>query len=81
MRGPRLPKRVAPPIPVLPRRQQLSSSRTLLVRHDKAHGDDVVELAFSRHDPPEKTSMKGPGPIIIMHGLFGSQRNNRTMSK
>ncbi|KIW71536.1 hypothetical protein PV04_03691 [Phialophora macrospora] len=80
MRGPRLPNRVAP-IPALLPRRQLSSSRTLL-RHDKAHDDnDVVELAFSRHDPPETTSMKGPGPIIIMHGLFGSQRNNRTMSK
>ncbi|KAK4945122.1 hypothetical protein LTR10_015548 [Elasticomyces elasticus] len=37
---------------------------------------DVVDLAFHRHDPPEQT--KGP-PIILMHGLFGSQRNNRTM--
>ncbi|KIX10356.1 uncharacterized protein Z518_01438 [Rhinocladiella mackenziei CBS 650.93] len=41
---------------------------------------NVVELAFHRHDPPDVTTAKGP-PIIIMHGLFGSQRNNRTMSK
>lgn len=40
---------------------------------------DVVDLAFHRHDPPD-TSTKGP-PILLMHGLFGSQRNNRTMSK
>ncbi|KAI1617941.1 alpha/beta hydrolase [Exophiala viscosa] len=40
---------------------------------------DVVDLAFHRHDPPEQAN-KGP-PIILMHGLFGSQRNNRTMSK
>ncbi|KIW17257.1 hypothetical protein PV08_04448 [Exophiala spinifera] len=38
---------------------------------------DVVELAFHRHDAPD-TSVKGP-PIVLMHGLFGSQRNNRTM--
>jgi hypothetical protein len=77
MRGPRPPKIVAPnkfSHAVL--RRQLSSSRPLL---DKP--GDVVELAFQRHDPPEKTSTKGPGPLIIMHGLFGSQRNNRTMSK
>ncbi|OCT54793.1 Abhydrolase domain-containing protein IMO32 [Cladophialophora carrionii] len=85
MRGPRLLHRVAVELPsprLIPElsRRQLSSSRTLL-RHGKPADDDVVELAFSRHDPPEKTSMKGPGPIIIMHGLFGSQRNNRTMSK
>jgi hypothetical protein len=40
---------------------------------------DVVELAFHRHDAPDKGN-QGP-PIIVMHGLFGSQRNNRTMSK
>ncbi len=80
MRGLRLVNVVAPPskpASVFSRRQ-LSSSRTLL-SNDKP--DDIVELAFQRHDPPEKTAMKGPGPIIIMHGLFGSQRNNRTISK
>ncbi len=40
---------------------------------------DEVDLAFVRHDPPDHGD-KGP-PIILMHGLFGSQRNNRTMSK
>ncbi|EXJ86472.1 hypothetical protein A1O3_03423 [Capronia epimyces CBS 606.96] len=41
---------------------------------------NVVDLAFHRHEPPDKTGIKGP-PIIVMHGLFGSQRNNRTLSK
>lgn len=58
--------------------RQLSTSRILLSNDNP---ENVVELAFQRHDPPEKTALKGPGPIIIMHGLFGSQRNNRTMSK
>ncbi|KAK6379923.1 hypothetical protein LTS17_005997 [Exophiala oligosperma] len=40
---------------------------------------DVVDLAFHRHDAPD-ASTKGP-PIVLMHGLFGSQRNNRTMTK
>jgi hypothetical protein len=65
------------PVPTFTRRQ-LSSSRFL---SSSRSSGDTVELAFQRHDPPEKTSTKGPGPIIIMHGLFGSQRNNRTMSK
>lgn len=41
---------------------------------------DAVELAYTRHDPPQPSSKPGP-PILLMHGLFGSQRNNRTMSK
>ena len=80
MRSLRFPNTIAHAssrVQVLPRRQ-LSSSRKLL-SNDKS--DAIVELAFQRHDPPEKTALKGPGPIIIMHGLFGSQRNNRTMSK
>ncbi|EXJ63048.1 hypothetical protein A1O7_03493 [Cladophialophora yegresii CBS 114405] len=86
MRGHRLFSRVAlpsqqQPIRALSTRRQLSSLRTLLSRHGSADDDaDIVDLAFSRHDPPEKSSTKGPGPVIIMHGLFGSQRNNRTMT-
>ncbi|EXJ80265.1 hypothetical protein A1O1_08407 [Capronia coronata CBS 617.96] len=41
---------------------------------------DVVDLAFHRYDPPDNTSIQGPA-VIVMHGLFGSQRNNRTLSK
>ena len=80
MRGLRVPNNVArpPKLAFLSFPRQLSSSRPLL-SNDKP--DDIVELAFQRHDPPEKVAPKGPGPVIIMHGLFGSQRNNRTMSK
>ncbi|EXJ75633.1 uncharacterized protein A1O5_00140 [Cladophialophora psammophila CBS 110553] len=65
----------------LPSRRHLSSSCHNRLRHEKHEHDDIVELAFHRHSPPEKTSIKGPGPLIIMHGLFGSQRNNRTLTK
>lgn len=56
-------------------RRAFSNTRPLLT-------GDVVNLAFQRHDPPEKpNAAEARPPIIIMHGLFGSQRNNRTMSK
>lgn len=38
-----------------------------------------LALAYHRHESPSRPSV-GP-PIILMHGLFGSRRNNRTMSK
>ncbi|OAP56715.1 hypothetical protein AYL99_08827 [Fonsecaea erecta] len=79
-------RRIPLPNGLLARRtsqRPLSSSSRARVRHGKHEhdGDDVVDLAFHRHNPPEKTNTKGPGPLIIMHGLFGSQRNNRTLSK
>ena len=40
---------------------------------------EAVPLAFSRHEPLDGSS-SGP-PILLMHGLFGSRRNNRTISK
>jgi hypothetical protein len=38
----------------------------------------VVDLAYSFHD--NKGSAKGD-PIVIIHGLFGSKKNNRSVSK
>jgi hypothetical protein len=38
----------------------------------------VVDLAYSLHD--NKGSAKGD-PIVIIHGLFGSKKNNRSVSK
>lgn len=41
-----------------------------------------VELAFDHHAPPRE-GPHGPqdAPIIFMHGLFGSKKNNRSVSK
>jgi hypothetical protein len=38
----------------------------------------IVDLAYSLHD--NKGSAKGD-PIVIIHGLFGSKKNNRSVSK
>tara|TARA_R110002003_G_scaffold239_1_gene17174 strand:+ start:7421 stop:7630 length:210 start_codon:yes stop_codon:yes gene_type:complete len=38
----------------------------------------VVDLAYSLHD--NKRTAKGD-PIVVIHGLFGSKKNNRSVSK
>jgi hypothetical protein len=39
----------------------------------------VSPLSFDLHESP-RSGEKGT-PIIFMHGLFGSKKNNRTISK
>ncbi|KAI1331933.1 alpha beta hydrolase fold family [Xylariaceae sp. FL0255] len=41
-----------------------------------------VKLVFDHHEPP-KTAERSPqdSPIIFMHGLFGSKKNNRSVCK
>jgi len=42
-----------------------------------------LELAYDLHEPPKEAEKNGPrgNPIIFAHGLFGSKKNNRSMSK
>lgn len=39
-----------------------------------------LTLAFDLHKPAKPIS-NAPGAIIFMHGLFGSKKNNRSISK
>jgi hypothetical protein len=39
-----------------------------------------VPLAFDLHKPPEEADEQN-APIVFMHGLFGSKKNNRGISK
>ncbi|TVY58658.1 Abhydrolase domain-containing protein [Lachnellula cervina] len=39
-----------------------------------------ISLAYDLHEP-SKPSSNAPRPIIFMHGLFGSKKNNRSISK
>ena len=39
-----------------------------------------LQLAYDLHEPP-KDAVVEHGPIVFMHGLFGSKKNNRSMSK
>lgn len=44
-------------------------------------GDGTVELAYDLHSPAEPVADDRTRPILFLHGLFGSKKNNRTMSK
>ncbi|KAL2019974.1 hypothetical protein VTK56DRAFT_8974 [Thermocarpiscus australiensis] len=41
----------------------------------------TVPLAYDLHEPAKPVADRQTSPIIFMHGLFGSKKNNRTMSK
>lgn len=41
-----------------------------------------LTLAYDHHTPPNKDGRDvTDSPIIVMHGLFGSKKNNRGISK
>jgi pimeloyl-ACP methyl ester carboxylesterase len=44
---------------------------------------ETVPLAYTRHDPPADSTKPSSqlGPLVIIHGLFGSKQNNRSISK
>ncbi|OQO04468.1 hypothetical protein B0A48_09390 [Cryoendolithus antarcticus] len=39
-----------------------------------------VKIAYDLHEPP-KEAPQGNAPVVFLHGLFGSKKNNRSMSK
>ncbi|CAK7212248.1 hypothetical protein SEUCBS140593_001440 [Sporothrix eucalyptigena] len=44
-------------------------------------GDDPVELAYDLHSPAKPIADNKTQPIVFLHGLFGSKKNNRSISK
>ncbi|KAF2763614.1 alpha/beta-hydrolase [Teratosphaeria nubilosa] len=40
-----------------------------------------ISLAYDLHSPPHGKPLNNAPPIIFIHGLFGSKKNNRSMSK
>lgn len=56
--------------------RSLTNSRTLSTSFDK--NIETVDLAFDKHETESPTKKE---PIIVLHGLFGSRVNNRTVSK
>ncbi|KAI0885219.1 alpha/beta-hydrolase [Annulohypoxylon maeteangense] len=41
----------------------------------------TVPLAYDHHEPPKGDRHRQDAPIIFMHGLFGSKKNNRSVSR
>ncbi|XXH00247.1 hypothetical protein Hte_006589 [Hypoxylon texense] len=56
-------------------RQYSSSSSSTSTSHPR------VPLAFDHHEPPKGGRHQQDAPIIFMHGLFGSKKNNRSVSR
>ncbi|SPN98860.1 related to alpha/beta hydrolase [Cephalotrichum gorgonifer] len=46
-----------------------------------ATASTTVSLKYDLHEPPTKTSSGEQRPILFLHGLFGSKKNNRGISK
>ena len=40
-----------------------------------------MQLAYDVHQPQKPKFDEKTKPILFLHGLFGSKKNNRTMSK
>lgn len=42
---------------------------------------ETVPLAFTLHKPPADSKTTPGTPLVVLHGLFGSKSNNRSISK
>jgi len=55
---------------------------TLPTRFYSSLSLQTVPLVYDLHEPPKPTVPNNKtSPIIVMHGLFGSKKNNRSLSK
>ncbi|KAH6658388.1 prolyl oligopeptidase-like protein [Truncatella angustata] len=71
-------------MPLRTLRKQLSSARAASASYSTATSSSrTVPLAFDHHVPPAGKETHSPtsSPILFMHGLFGSRKNNRSVSK
>ncbi|KAI0434645.1 alpha beta hydrolase fold family [Xylaria sp. FL1042] len=64
-----------------PRSSPLAVSIRSLSRAYSTTGSSRVQLVFDHHAPPKSDRHAQDSPIIFMHGLFGSKKNNRSVSK
>lgn len=49
--------------------------------HGTEERDATVQLAFDLHEPTNPKMSKQEKPILFLHGLFGSKKNNRSLSR
>jgi hypothetical protein len=58
-----------------------SATRSAACRFYSSASDVVSPLAFDLHEPAKPKFDSKTSPILFLHGLFGSKKNNRAMSK
>lgn len=57
------------------------TSRCIVLRaYSTTNLSNGINLAYDLHEPPATAARDAP-PIVFIHGLFGSKKNNRSMSK
>ncbi|GAB1314311.1 hypothetical protein MFIFM68171_04521 [Madurella fahalii] len=59
----------------------LAATRSFAVGAPASPRFSTVSLAYDLHEPAKPVGDRQTSPIIFMHGLFGSKKNNRTISK
>lgn len=73
------------PFPRVPRQLLLVLRPTLRAYSSSSSttdGSARLSLAFDHHAPPKESGRSArESPIIFMHGLFGSKKNNRSVSR
>ncbi|KAI0398224.1 alpha beta hydrolase fold family [Xylariaceae sp. FL0594] len=52
-----------------------------ITRAYSSGGGGRVQLVFDHHAPPNSDRHRQDSPILFLHGLFGSKKNNRSVSK
>lgn len=69
------------PAPFLLRRVSPRGLSLHCVARTRLYSSGTVPLAYDLHEPPKPVADQKTSPILFMHGLFGSKKNNRSISK
>ena len=59
----------------------LGTCRQLRLASSARYPQAVSPLAFDLHSPANPSKDEKTNPILFFHGLFGSKKNNRAISK
>lgn len=52
-----------------------------VVANSRLYSQSVGPLVYDLHEPAQPKTDKRSSPILFLHGLFGSKKNNRAISK
>jgi hypothetical protein len=63
------------------RAHALAAARLPRAVSSRAYSQTVGPLVYDLHEPARPVADKQTAPILFLHGLFGSKKNNRGISK